>query len=252
MIYYKVYDDSGFIGVGTTEDLRKHQKKHNILEFAEGSDAQFIVISDKIYHDKWMKKPSGDMIEWREVTIVAITEEEYEQLKDAVENELEISIKENEIDAPKEEYNEIPEFEDSPISVEYVRSVKVRELSVACNMAIAAGFNIEIGGEKLHFSMSEKDQLNLQDAAIQIISGQKTIPYHADGGEFTLFTTEEMFKIIQAANDHKTYHLAYFNALKKWVNSLKRISSIKLVMYGSEIPTKYQSAFLKSVIAGRI
>lgn len=250
MTYYKVFDDAGFIGVGTSEDLRKHQKKHNILVFATGSDAQYISVSDVLYHDKWMKEPTTDFFEWQNATIAAIGQEEYESLKTALENDEEITANEDEIFAPEEELEESPEFENTEVTVYYVRGVKIRELSLACSKAITDGFDIKIGGKNMHFSMTANDQMNLQDAAVQILNGSSTIPYHPDGGEFLLFDAEDMLKIVNAANDHKTYHLAYFNALKKWVNALKRISSIQSVEYGSDIPVKYQSAFLKSILEG--
>lgn len=250
LTYYKVFDDAGFIGVGTSEDLRKHQKKHNILVFAGGSDAQYIAISDELFHDKWMKTPTSDFHEWYDATVAAIGLEEYEALKKAMETDEEISIEEKEPDMTEPEIEESPEFENMEVTVDYIRDVKLKELSLACSKAIADGFDLEVDGELMHFSLTANDQLNLQDASLQIIGGKNTIPYHADDGEYRLFTDKDMFRIFTAANEHKTYHLAYFNCLKKWVNGLKRISSIQAVEYGSDIPVKYQSAFLKSILEG--
>lgn len=250
LTYYKVFDDAGFIGVATSEDLRKHQKKHNILVFASGSDAQYIVVSDELFHDKWMKYPTSDFHEWYEATVAAISQEEYETLKEAMENDAEISIEEKEPETVEEVIEESPEFENMEVTADYVRDVKLRELSLACSKAITSGFDLEIDGEWKHFSLTANDQINLQDASLQIIGGSAEIPYHSDGGDFVLYTAEVMLCIIEAANQHKTYHLAYFNCLKKWVNGLKRISSIQAVEYGSEIPAKYQSAFLKSILEG--
>lgn len=250
LTYYKVFDDAGFVGVGTSEDLRKHQKKHNILVFAGGADAQYIAVADELYHDKWMKKVTTDFFEYQNATVAAIGQEEYEALKEAVENDTEISVREDEIDTTEEEYEESPEFEDVEVTVDYVREVKLRELSLACRKAITDGFDLEVGGEKMHFSMTANDQLNLQDASLQIYNGAATVMYHPDGGEFMEFEADDMLKIVMAANHHKTYHLAYFNSLKKWVNALKRISSVQAVEYGSDIPAKYLSAFLKSILEG--
>lgn len=250
LTYYKVFDDEGFIGVATSEDLRKHQKKHNILVFAGGSDAQYITVSDELFHDKWMKEPTSDVHDWYYATVAAISLEEYETLKAAVENDAEIKMEEEEQEQTEPEIEESPEFENMEVTADYVREVKLRELSLACSKAITAGFDIEIDGEWKHFSLSANDQLNLQEASLQIIGGSTEIPYHADGDDYCLYTADVMLCIIAAANQHKTYHLAYFNCAKKWVNSLKRISSIQAVEYGTEIPAKYQSAFLKSILEG--
>lgn len=250
LTYYKVFDDAGFIGVATSEDLRKHQKKHNILVFANGADAQYILVSDELFHDKWMKEPTSDLHEWYYASVVAIGEEEYNTLKESVESDAEIRMEEEQSDTPMEDQEEAPEAEEVEITVDYVREVKLRELSLACRKAITDGFDLEIGGEKMHFSMTANDQLNLQDAALQIYNGAATVVYHPDGGEFMQFEADDMLKIVMAANKHKTQHLAYFNSLKKWVNALKRISSIQAVEYGAAIPAKYLSAFLKSILEG--
>ena len=98
--------------------------------------------------------------------------------------------------------------------------------------------------------MTLRDQTNLAAATMQILSGETEIPYHADGEEFKNFQADDMLQIIGAANEHKTYHLAYFNCMKKWLNGLARITSIQAVEYGAAIPKKYQSAFLKSLCEG--
>lgn len=250
MTYYKVFNDSGFIGVGTSEDLRKHQKKHNILVFANGADAQYIVVADYYYHDKWMKTPTAELVEWEEASVIAIGEEEYRVLLEALENDLTICDQEDELVAEEDIIEEVADYEDLELTVEYVRDVKLRELNLACRRAITEGFDIEIGGCEMHFSMTSNDQLNMQDAAIRISTGATSVLYHPDDGEFMVVEAADMLKIIDAANEHKTYHMAYYNALKKWVNALKRISSIQAIEYGSDIPAKYMTTFLKSILEG--
>lgn len=250
MTYYKVFDGAEFIGVGTSDDLRKHQKKHNILVFAGGAEAQYISVGDELYHDKWMKEPTADLFEWQNASVVAVDENEYKTLKDAMESEESITPNEEEFAEEDGLVDDTPECEDEEFTVEYVRDVKIRELNIACRSAITAGFDIEIGEETLHFSLTSQDQINLQDAAMQILAGSKDIPYHADGGEYRLFSASEMLAIVTEANNHKTHHLAYCNALKNWASALKRASSIRAIEYGSEIPTKYKTAFLKSLDRG--
>ena len=50
-----------------------------------------------------------------------------------------------------------------------------------------------------------------------------------------------MKKIIAKANDFKTYHVAYFNSLKAYINSLRSIDKVAAISYGDVIPSKYQS-----------
>lgn len=245
MTFYKVICDSAFIGVGTTRDLRKHQQKHNLLLFAKEDDSEYIIIGDKLFHDIWMNPEKTTVFTCESASVLAISEEEYNTLKEAVDRSEEITLEEH-VEAVPEEREEAPESEAEQITVEYVRDVKIREMSLACNKAITDGFDMELSGKILHFSLTANDQTNLTAASAQILNGESEIPYHADGEDYRLFSADDMLRIITAANRHKTYHLAYFNSLKKWVNALVRLSNIRAVEYGSEIPKKYQTALLQS------
>ena len=251
MIYYKILDDSSFIGVGTSKELRKHQKKHNLLISASESEAQYLATNEAAYWDVWMQEPPTDEIPYKVATIQAISEEEYNALLKAMETGQEINIDDAEEYAVEEEpADEIPETREEELTADFVREVKIREMSLACNKAITDGFDLTLGNSKKHFSLSLKDQANLASATAQILTGATEIPYHADGDEFRNYSADEMLKIIGAANEHKTFHLAYYNCLKKWLNGVSRITSIQAVEYGVDIPKKYQSTFLKSLYEG--
>lgn len=248
MTYYKIQDETGLIGVGTSESLRKHQKKHNILLFASGEDAECIDVNGTLYRDKWFQPMKSDLYPCMDAKVIAINQEEYDILSEALKEGKTIDeAVPNEVDISNESIVETPENEYEQITAEYVRSVKLKELSAECARTISSGFDLTLSGEMLHFSMTANDQLNLNSASVQILNGESEIPYHPDGGDFRIFSSDEMVQIINAANAHKTYQLAYFNSLKKWVNALSRISSIQAVTYGSEIPKKYVSSFLKSL-----
>lgn len=248
MTYYKVICDNAFAGVGTTNDLRKHQKKHNILVFAGSEDAECIEIDGELYRDKWCKPFSAGDFPCKSASVLAISLEEYESLKSSIDRAEEIRI--DEAEPISDEITETAESDAEEVTAEFVRNVKIQELSLACSKAIADGFDVEISGEVMHFSLTTNDQTNLNAAAMQGLNGASLIPYHSDGGEYRLFALDDILKIVNSANEHRTYHLAYFNSLKKWVNTLVRISSIQSVEYGSEIPKKYQSPLLKSMIEG--
>lgn len=248
MTFYKVICDSAFAGVATTRDLRKHQQKHNLLLLAKEDDSEYIIIGDKLFRDIWMNPAKTTIFAYESASVLAISEDEYNALKEASERSEEISLVEN-VEAAPEETEEVPVNEAEQITAEYVRDVKLREMSLACNKAITNGFDVEIDGREFHFSLTANDQTNLAAASVQILNGDTEIPYHADGEDYRLYSADDMLIIITAANRHKTYHLAYFNSLKKWVNSLVRLSAIQAVEYGSEIPKKYQTALLQSVSA---
>lgn len=248
MIYYKILNENGFVGIGTENELLKYQKKHGILLSCGSKDAQFIGLNDEIYHDdRWMKPIDEINIVHLDAEVYGITEEEYNTLAAAIETGEQIEgILEEEEQMPVEEVEELPLQEE--ITVDFVREVKTKEMSIACNRAITDGFDIELSdGELHHFSMTLQDQTNLADAQTQIIGGASEIAYHADGEDYRMYSADEMTTIIAVANQHKLYHLAYFGSLKTWINALSQIKRIQDIEYGTEIPVKYQSTLFRRV-----
>lgn len=246
MIFYKILLEDKFVGIATDSNLLKFQKRHFILEDATIQDAQYIWCNEGLYHSEWMKKPESTIYEYQEAIVVSIQEDEYNELSDAIERNEEIKVaSESEEEAVFVE-EELPVQEE--LTIEFIRETKIREMSLACNKAIMIGFDIELSdGKNHHFSMSMQDQMNMLTITARILQGETKIAYHADGEEMITYSVDEMMKIISGANAHKEYHLAYFNSMKSWINSLKRITSVSDIEYGNEIPKKYQTAFLKSV-----
>ena len=249
MVYYKLVQDNKVVAVGTTNNLRKHQAKHNILLNCSEHEAQYIEIDGILYWDVWMKTPAdSSLASFEKAEITAIEEEEYDTLSEAIRRDEVISAELEEIVGIIPDVQEEIGLDETGYSVEYIREVKIKELQLECARAITDGFDIELSdGKNHHFSMSTQDQMNLNSLYLQIISGATEVPYHADGEEEMLYSAEEMTEIINAANAHKVYNLAYFNSLKKWVNALRKSTTISEVKFGSVIPKKYQSAYFASL-----
>jgi len=246
MTYFKIYDEEKVIGVGTTRDLRKYQEKHNILLTSDESAAQLIAIDGRYYHDPWMQDFPPCGIEYKECHVQAISFEEYEAFDTALKTD---KIVKPIIDPePLKVEDEEDVIAEPELTVDELRAMKIREMSLACNQAITAGFSIELkDGVQHNFSLTMQDQMNLLTIQSEILAGATEVPYHADGEEADMYSADEMALIIAAANAHKTYHLAYFNSLKKWLNSLKSIAAISAVKYGVTIPQRYQTALLKKL-----
>lgn len=256
MTYYKVVCGGKLIGVGTTENLIRHQEKHNLLLMASEDTAECIMINEVLYHDVWMQAFKARDYQVEEATVQALLKSDYDSLKEVIESGKELDAEAPEDtsinDQPEEPVSEeVAETPEEEVTAEYVREVKIKELSLACNKAITDGFDIELSdGAQHHFSMTLQDQANLNAASTQILNGDSEIPYHADGEDYKAFSAEDMMAVIGAANTHKIRQLSYFGCLKAWVNGLVRISSIRAVEYGSEVPQKYQSTLYKNVRGG--
>lgn len=248
MNYYKLIDAGTIIGVCSSYDLRKHQAKHDILLACDEDSAQYIQYKDKLYRDEWFKKLSTEKFEYDFVRIIVIDEQEYTVLLDAIETGEEVVIE-------PEENNETPDSEplidiDTEITIDYVKSKKISEMSSTCNKVITNGFDVTLSdGNTHHFSLTIQDQLNLITLSTFVSSGETTIPYHADGELCRYFSAEDITLITETATSFKTYHVTYFNSLKAYIEVLDSIEAIHEIEYGVEIPEEYQSDILKILIS---
>lgn len=82
-MFYKLVDDKTIIGAVTSDDFRKYQVKHKRVLISDEENAQFVEYKDVYYCDDWLRAlPDGCEIELTQVDIVRITEEEYNDLKE--------------------------------------------------------------------------------------------------------------------------------------------------------------------------
>ena len=244
MNYYKLINGETFVGIATQLDFREYQKKHNILLACDEETAQYVQSGESLYHAGWMKPISTDRFRYTEVEMVSIDEDEYNTLFEAIEAGKEIII---EPDTPVEE-EPLPADPIEIVTVEYVKSAKINEMSNVCNRVITGGFDTVLSdGEVHHFSLTTQDQLNLITLSTLVESGETAIPYHADGELCKFYPVEDITTIITTATAFKTYHVSYFNALRVFIDSLETIESIKDIVYGIPIPEEYQSEVLKAL-----
>jgi len=166
-------------------------------------------------------------------TVVTIGEQEYNILVPAVEA-APVPIEEEE----PEPVIVVPVDPIDELTLEYVRTSKLSEMSRACRDTIENGFDLELRDEVKHFSLDTQDQLNLLTLSA-MAQTQSLIPYHADNEECIFYTNEEINEIVETANAWKIYHTTYYNALKGYINALETIEEIGEIYYGIEIPEEY-------------
>ncbi len=246
MTYYKLTDGANFVGVGSSYDLRKYQKKHNILLTGNEETAQFIQVGDTLFRDDWFAPAGENQVEYFNAQITVIEEDEYNALLQAIEAGEDIKGSEDSgLDNNPAENND--DIADDG-TIEYVRKMKLKALSAACNKIITDGLYVELSdGDIHHFSLTVQDQLNLITLSSMVASGKTVIPYHADGELCKGYSPEDIMTIITAATDFKTYHTTYYNSLKAYVMSIDNISGIGKIEYGCEIPEEYQSEILREM-----
>ena len=124
-------------------------------------------------------------------------------------------------------------------ATEIVRNAKIAEISAACNAAIVAGVDIQLGEEAEHFNLSIEDQSNIANLFRVVELGGTEFPYQADGGRCRVYTAQEIAQIYMAAQTIITTQTTYHNALKAYVQSLTDVKKISAVTYGMSLPKKY-------------
>lgn len=237
MRYYKLINNNEFVGIGTSLDMRRFQKKHGIFLVCDESEAQYMQCNGAIYRATWMLPADSNAKEVPVIQITEISQEEYEALYNAIRSNKQIEIEQEE---PEQETTN--ENDGTDITIDYVKEAKVKEMKTECNKMITNGFDVELSdNQSHHFSLTVQDQLNLITSSQMVADGAETIPYYADGELCKYYTSEDMEKIIAKANAFKTYHVAYFNSLKTYIGSLRSMTKVAAITYESSIPSKYQS-----------
>ncbi len=250
MTYYKVIKDNEFVGIGTSYELRKYQLKHGILLVADDNTAQYIQINDKLYRDNWFKVLTTNTIEYETASISVIDESEYQQLFEAIDAGEEISNVTNDEDTYYQEDDNVVDS-DSIITLDYLKTQKIKEMSYYCNQAIVNGFDVELSdGRTHHFSLTVQDQLNLITLSAMVTAGETTIPYHADGELCRYFSTDDIDAIIKTATVFKAYQTTYFNSLKIYIQALDNREAVSNIYYGVDIPKEYKPDVLIAMLAG--
>ena len=130
-------------------------------------------------------------------------------------------------------------------SLEELRMQAYSNASEACEKTIYAGIDVEISTGTEHFSLTEKDQLNLFGKKMQLLAGEEKLEYHEDGQPCKYFTAADMQKIVDRAMFYVSYNTTYCNAVNMWIKSAEKASDLEQIQWGAEIPEEFQNEVLK-------
>lgn len=133
-------------------------------------------------------------------------------------------------------------------TIEELKPVKKEEIGAACEQMIYYGIDVALPGGAEHFSLTEKDQINLFGKQAQIAAGAEKLEYHQDGHPCKYYSKEEMEKIIEAAMFHVSYHTTYCNALNMWIAAANNREELAEIFYGADVPEKHISVVLADYI----
>lgn len=132
--------------------------------------------------------------------------------------------------------------------LEQIRTLKKNEISDACENTIYSGIDVEMSTGTQHFSLTEKDQINIFGLQATIESGETQIEYHSDGNPCIYYSVKDIQKLIVAAMGFVKYNTTYCNSLNVWISKETNAQTISEMYYGMEIPEEHQSEVLKNYI----
>ena len=246
MNYYKVISDQTVIGVCSEYEFRRYQAKHNIIIVSDCDRVECVQIGDRHYHDEWMATCQCPHID---ALVVAITEEEYNTIAAAIEGGQEIP--EPQVDETTEQGTDPSVDPIEGLTLDFVKSRKLEEMRQTCSKAIESGIDVRMDdGSTQHFALTLTDQMMINSLAAKAKQGTELLPWHADGEPSRFYTAVEMIRICEGMDRFVTYHQAYFNSLKTYINSISEIEAVGRVIYGMEIPEEYQSEVMQSILSG--
>lgn len=129
-----------------------------------------------------------------------------------------------------------------------LRAAKKAEVSAACEQIIYSGITVDLPDGPEHFSLTEKDQINLFGKQAQLAAGVDRLEYHQDGHPCRYYSAAEMQQIITAAMEHVSYHTTYCNSLNMWISGVESAEELEGIYYGADVPEEYQSEVLKDYL----
>ena len=132
-----------------------------------------------------------------------------------------------------------------------LQASKRQEISQACEQTIYSGVDVTLtDGAVEHFSLTQKDQLNLFGKQIELSAGVTRLKYHTDGQLCRYYDAADMQLIVTAAMDYVSYHTTYCNSLYSWISGAQTVEEIQQIYYGAEIPEQYWSDVYRDLEVG--
>ena len=243
MSYYKILTNG--VVTDANDVFLRWQAKHKMMIVCPPEQGQFIQSSDQesIYRVPWLLPAPEDVAaQYMTADAVEITEDEYKALR-AVLDAGEVPAEE-----PNQEQQEPQEVVVPGMELDYLRSLKIKEMSEKCRASIISGVDVTLSdGAQHHFSLTVEDQLNLVSLSALTMQGQEQIPYHADGEPCRFFSSEDFQAVVAAATEWKTMQESYFNSLKVYIQSVDDAVELAAIEYGAAVPAEYWSTVLEAL-----
>lgn len=144
-----------------------------------------------------------------------------------------------------------PTIDVEECSLDELKVWQKKQVNVACKEAIEAGVDVELSdGKTYHFSYKAEDQINYVEMRQEIEhDGYTTVPYHPDNGDCTIYSSDDMKKIIKAQIANKFVLTTKCNAYHGMIKDAEDKAAVSAIVWGSDLSKKRQADFNKIVAA---
>lgn len=144
-----------------------------------------------------------------------------------------------------------PTIDIEECSLDELKAWQKKQVNVACKEAIEAGVDVELSdGKTYHFSYKAEDQINYVEMRQEIeYDGYTTVPYHPDNGDCTIYSSDDMKKIIKAQIANKFVLTTKCNAYHGMIKDAEDKAAVSAIVWGSDLSEKRQADFNKIVAA---
>lgn len=116
---------------------------------------------------------------------------------------------------------------------------KIQEVNADCENVIYRGIDVELSKGTQHFSLTTKDQINIDSLFSTITLGATEFPYHVDDTQCEMFSAEDIIKLYIAYKSFVTQQTTYCNMLRTWIKR-ETNSVIVTITYGDDLPVDLQ------------
>ena len=144
-----------------------------------------------------------------------------------------------------------PTIDVEECSLDELKAWQKKQVNIACKEAIEAGVDVGLSdGKTYHFSYKAEDQINYVEMRQEIEhDGYTTVPYHPDNGDCTIYSSDDMKKIIKAQIANKFVLTTKCNAYHGMIKDAEDKAAVSAIVWGSDLSEKRQADFNKIVAA---
>lgn len=136
-----------------------------------------------------------------------------------------------------------PVIDENRLSLEEMKQLQISRVGKQCDAVIDAGVDVELSTGVEHFSLTIKDQKNIDKLLDKVEKGAEYAPYHSDSNQCRLYSAKDIVRISLAADMFVLYNITYCNALNTWIRRCTNKDEIRQIYFGIELPEDLKRDF---------